>query len=123
MHDFRFSILPVCLFAIYKTTMKYVARITGKTQEYIDEYDKTEDFKTLLAVTLGSVLVSGSALAESSTMDKAQNTANTAGKKIDSSTNKVGNFMDDSLNQYSKSKAALVDDEAIKSTDASVKPS
>lgn len=28
--------------------------------------------KTLLAVTLGSVLVSGSALAETSTMDKAQ---------------------------------------------------
>ncbi len=37
--------------------------------------------KTLLAVTLGSVLVSGSALAESSTMDKTQNTANTAGEK------------------------------------------
>ncbi|MCH0598696.1 molecular chaperone OsmY, partial [Klebsiella pneumoniae] len=49
--------------------------------------------KTLLAVTLGSVLVSGSALAETSTMDKAQNSANTAGEKIDSSMNKVGNFM------------------------------
>lgn len=44
--------------------------------------------KTLLAVTLGSVLVSGSALAETSTMDKAQNSANTAGEKIDSSMNK-----------------------------------
>ena len=52
--------------------------------------------KTLLAVTLGSVLVSGSALAESSTMDKAQSTADNAGQKIDSSMNKVGNFMDDS---------------------------
>ncbi|HFN3783628.1 TPA: molecular chaperone OsmY [Enterobacter hormaechei] len=76
--------------------------------------------KTLLAVTLGSVLVSGSALAESSTMDKAQNTANTAGEKIDSSMNKVGIFMDDS-SITAKVKAALVDHESIKSTDISVK--
>ena len=75
--------------------------------------------KTLLAVTLGSVLVSGSALAESSTMDKAQSTADSAGQKIDSSMNKVGNFMDDS-SITAKVKAAL-DDEAIKSTDISVK--
>jgi hyperosmotically inducible protein len=52
--------------------------------------------KTLLAVMLGSALVSGSALAEETTMDKAQNSANSAGQKIDSSMNKVGNFMDDS---------------------------
>ena len=82
--------------------------------------------KTLLAVTLGSILVSGSALAETSTMDKAQSTASrvleidTAGQKIDSSMNKVGNFMDDS-SITAKVKAALVDDEAIKSTDISVK--
>ena len=36
--------------------------------------------------------------------------------------NKVGNFMDDS-SITAKVKAALVDDEAIKSTDISVKPS
>ena len=71
--------------------------------------------KTLLAVTLGSVLVSGSALAESSAMDKAQSTADTAGQKIDSSMNKVGNFMDDSA-ITAKVKAALVDHEDIKST-------
>lgn len=76
--------------------------------------------KTLLAVTLGSVLVSGSALAETSTMDKAQNSANTAVEKIDSSMNKVGNFMDDS-SITAKVKAALVDHESIKSTDISVK--
>ena len=76
--------------------------------------------KTLLAVTLGSVLVSGSALAESSTMDKAQSTADSAGQKIDSSMNKVGNFMDDSA-ITAKVKAALVDHEDIKSTDISVK--
>lgn len=76
--------------------------------------------KTLLAVTLGSVTVSGSALAESSTMDKAQSSANTAGEKIDSSMNKVGNFMDDS-SITAKVKAALVDHDSIKSTDISVK--
>ncbi len=76
--------------------------------------------KTLLAVVLGSVLASGSALAESSTMDNAQSAANSAGEKIDSSMNKVGNFMDDSA-ITAKVKAALVDDESIKSTDISVK--
>jgi hyperosmotically inducible protein len=76
--------------------------------------------KTLLAVMLGSALVSGSALAEETTMDKAQNSANSAGQKIDSSMNKVGNFMDDSA-ITAKVKAALVDDENIKSTDISVK--
>lgn len=71
--------------------------------------------KTLLAVMLGSALVSGAAMAESSTMDK-------AGSKIDSSLNKVGNFMDDS-SITAKVKAALVDHDAIKSTDISVKTS
>jgi len=37
--------------------------------------------KTLLAVTLGGLLVSGSALAESTTTDKAQSTADSAGQK------------------------------------------
>ncbi|AIR02977.1 molecular chaperone OsmY [Pluralibacter gergoviae] len=69
--------------------------------------------KTLLAVMLGSALVSGSALAETSAVDK-------AGDKIDSSMNKVGNFMDDS-SITAKVKAALVDHDSIKSTDISVK--
>src|SRR5690606_18355712 len=43
-----------------------------------------------------------------------------SGEKIDSSMNKVGNFMDDS-SITAKVKAALVDDENIKSTDISVK--
>jgi len=75
--------------------------------------------KTLLAVMLGTALVSGSALAEETTTDKAQNTAHSAGEKIDSSMNKVGNFMDDSA-ITAKVKAALVDHENIKSTDISV---
>lgn len=76
--------------------------------------------KTLLAVVLGATLASGSAMAETSTVDKAQNAANNAGQKIDSSMNKVGNFMDDSA-ITAKVKAALVDHEEIKSTDISVK--
>ena len=76
--------------------------------------------KTLLAVMLGATLASGSALAETSTSDKAQNAADNAGQKIDSSMNKVGNFMDDSA-ITAKVKAALVDHQDIKSTDISVK--
>ena len=80
----------------------------------------TKISKTLLAVVLGSVLASGSALAEDTMVNKAGSTADSAGKKIDSSMNKVGNFMDDS-SITAKVKAALVDDENIKSTDISVK--
>ncbi|BDH47215.1 molecular chaperone OsmY [Salmonella enterica subsp. enterica serovar Choleraesuis] len=80
----------------------------------------TKISKTLLAVVLGSAMVSGSALAEGTTSDKAHSTMDSAGQKIDSSMNKVGNFMDDST-ITAKVKAALVDDETIKSTDISVK--
>ncbi|MGG5835697.1 MULTISPECIES: molecular chaperone OsmY [Enterobacteriaceae] len=76
--------------------------------------------KTLLAVTLSGLMMSGSVMAETTTMDKAQSTTDSAGQKIDSSMNKVGNFMDDS-SITAKVKAALVDDENIKSTDISVK--
>lgn len=76
--------------------------------------------KTLLAVVLGAALASGSAMAENSTLDKAQSAASNAGQKIDGSMNKVGNFMDDSA-ITAKVKAALVDHKDIKSTDISVK--
>ncbi len=48
--------------------------------------------KTLLAVMLTSAVATGSAFAE----NNAQTTNETAGQKVDSSMNKVGNFMDDS---------------------------
>ncbi len=80
----------------------------------------TKISKTLLAVVLGSVLASGSALAEETMTNKAESAADSTGEKIDSSMNKVGNFMDDSA-ITAKVKAALVDDENIKSTDISVK--
>lgn len=69
--------------------------------------------KTLLAVMLTSAVTTGAAYAETSTMDKAQASAESAG-------NKVGSFMDDST-ITAKVKAALVDNESIKSTDISVK--
>ena len=75
--------------------------------------NKMKTGKLLLAVILGSAVMSGSVMAEG-------NTASEAGQKIDSSVNKVGNFMDDSA-ITAKVKAALVDHDAIKSTDISVK--
>ena len=76
--------------------------------------------KTLLAVMLTSAVATGSAYAENATMDKAQAGVESAGQKVDSSMNKVGNFMDDST-ITAKVKAALVDHDSIKSTDISVK--
>lgn len=52
--------------------------------------------KTLLAVMLTSAVATGSAYAENSTTDKTQSGVESAGQKVDSSMNKVGNFMDDS---------------------------
>lgn len=79
----------------------------------------TKIAKTLIAAMVGSALLSGSALAEDSMSQKAQQTADSTGSKIDSSMKKVDGFMDDS-GVTAKAKAALVDDEAIKSTDISV---
>lgn len=76
--------------------------------------------KTLLAVMLTSAVATGSAFAENATTDKGQSTLESAGQKVDSSMNKVGDFMDDS-SITAKVKAALVDHESIKSTDISVK--
>lgn len=79
----------------------------------------TKMTKTLMAVLVGSALVSGAAMAEDTTTPKVQSTTDSAGSKIDSSMKKVGGFMDDS-GVTAKVKAALVDDDAIKSTDISV---
>ena len=76
--------------------------------------------KTLLAVMLTSAVATGSAYAENATTDKAQSGVESAGQKVDSSMNKVGNFMDDST-ITAKVKSALVDHDSIKSTDISVK--
>lgn len=80
---------------------------------------KTKMAKTLMTLMVGSALVSGSALAEGTMTGKAESTADSAGSKIDSSMKKVGGYMDDS-GVTAKVKAALVDNDAIKSTDISV---
>ena len=82
--------------------------------------NKTKIAKTLMAAMIGSALISGSALADESMSQKASQTADSAGSKIDSSMKKVDGYMDDS-GISAKAKAALVDDDAIKSTDISVK--
>jgi len=66
----------------------------------------------MMAVVLGTALMSGSALAATTTTDS-------AGAKIDSSMKKVDNYMGDSA-ITAKVKSALVDDKAIKSSDISV---
>jgi hyperosmotically inducible protein len=81
--------------------------------------NKTKIAKTLMAVMVGSALLSGSALADESMSQKTQNAADSTESKIDSSMKKVDGFMDDSA-ITAKAKAALVDDETIKSTDISV---
>ncbi|MGJ0481563.1 molecular chaperone OsmY [Pantoea agglomerans] len=82
--------------------------------------NKTKIAKTLMAAMIGSALISGSALADESMSQKASQTADSTGSKIDSSMKKVDGYMDDS-GITAKAKAALVDDDAIKSTDISVK--
>lgn len=82
--------------------------------------NKTKIAKTLMAAMIGSALISGSALADESLSQKTSQTADSAGSKIDSSMKKVDGFMDDS-GITAKAKAALVDNDAIKSTDISVK--
>ena len=66
---------------------------------------------SMLAVVLSTAVMSGSALAATTT--------DSAGAKIDSSMKKVDNYMGDSA-ITAKVKSALVDDKAIKSTDISV---
>lgn len=75
---------------------------------------------SLLAMTLGSVMAAGTAYADTSTIDKAQTMADSAGQKIDSSVTQVGHYMDDSA-ITAKVKSALMDNDAVKSTDISVK--
>ncbi len=66
----------------------------------------------MMAVVLGTALMSGSAFAATTT--------DSAGAKIDSSMKKVDNYMGDSATT-AKVKSALIDEKAIKSSDISVK--
>lgn len=76
---------------------------------------KTIFARSMMAVVLGSVLLSGTTMADTtSLMDKAQGAVDSAGSKIDSSVKKVDNYMSDSA-ITTKVKAALSQDKDIKS--------
>lgn len=81
---------------------------------------KTNIAKKLTAVLLGSALLGGYAVADDTATTSTQSIADSAGAKIDSAMKKVGSFMDDS-GVTAKVKATLVDNDAIKSSDISVK--
>ena len=81
---------------------------------------RLKDAGTLLALFLGSAMISASAYAENPPAGSAQSVATSAGQAVDSSLNKVGDFMDDST-ITARVKAALIDDKNIRSSDISVK--
>jgi hyperosmotically inducible protein len=81
--------------------------------------NKTKFAHSLMVIVLGSALVSGTAFAEETLLNKASNVADSTGAKIDNSMKKVDSFMDDST-ITAKVKSALVEDKAIKSNDISV---
>lgn len=80
---------------------------------------KTTISKTLLAVVLGSSLVSASAFAQQTMAQQSESGIESIGKKIDSSMGQVGDFMDDSA-ITARVKAGLIDQKSIKSTDITV---
>ena len=81
---------------------------------------RLKDAGTLLALFLGSAMISASAYAENPPANSAQSVATSAGQAVDSSLNKVGDFMDDST-ITARVKAALIDHKDINSGDISVK--
>ncbi|WP_404692099.1 molecular chaperone OsmY [Raoultella ornithinolytica] len=81
---------------------------------------RLKDAGALLALFLGSAMISASAYAENPPANSAQSVATSAGQAVDSSLNKVGDFMDDST-ITARVKAALIDDKNIRSSDISVK--
>ncbi|MCS3432974.1 molecular chaperone OsmY [Klebsiella sp. BIGb0407] len=80
---------------------------------------KTTISKTLLAVVLGSSLISVNAFAQQTATQQSESGVETIGKKIDSSVEQVGSFMDDSA-ITARVKAGLIDQKSIKSTDITV---
>ncbi|EEQ01394.1 Osmotically-inducible protein Y [Yersinia rohdei ATCC 43380] len=76
----------------------------------------------MMAVVLGTALMSGSVLAEDTMLNKADNAVDSAGAKLDSSMKKVDNYMGDSA-VTAKVKSALLEEKSLKSTDISVETS
>lgn len=74
---------------------------------------------SIIAVVMGSMVLSGAALAQESLMEKTEQAVNVAGEKVDNSMKKVDAFMDDSA-ITARVKAALLENKQINSTDISV---
>lgn len=81
--------------------------------------NKTKIAQSLTAIVLGSVLVSASAMADTTVTQDAKSAANTTGHKIDSSMKSASGFMGDSA-VTAKVKSALVGNDAVNSNDISV---
>ncbi len=79
----------------------------------------TKFARSVMAVVLGSALISGSVLAEDTMLNKTSNAVDSAGAKIDSSMKKVDNYMGDNA-ATAKVKSALLEEKSLKSTDISV---
>ncbi|EOI6440644.1 molecular chaperone OsmY [Yersinia enterocolitica] len=80
----------------------------------------TKFARSMMAVVLGTALMSGSVLAEETMLNKADNVVDSTGAKLDSSMKKVDNYMGDSA-ATAKVKSALLEEKTLKSTDISVK--
>lgn len=79
----------------------------------------TKFARSMMAVVLGTALMSGSVLAEETMLNKADNVVDSTGAKLDSSMKKVDNYMGDSA-ATAKVKSALLEEKTLKSTDISV---
>lgn len=82
----------------------------------------TKFARSVMAVILGTALISGSVLAEDTLLNKASDAVDSTGAKLDSSMKKVDNYMGDSA-ATAKVKSALLEEKSLKSTDISVETS
>ena len=79
----------------------------------------TKFARSMIAVVLGTALMSGSVFAEETMLNKTNNVVDSTGAKLDSSMKKVDNYMGDSA-ATAKVKSALLEEKSLKSTDISV---
>ncbi|MEY4475936.1 MAG: hypothetical protein RL248_1703 [Pseudomonadota bacterium] len=79
----------------------------------------TKFARSVMVVVLGSVLISGSVLAEDTMPNEVSNAVDSTGAQIDSSMQKIDNYMGDSA-VTAKVKSALLEDKSLKINDITV---
>ncbi|MFI0489390.1 MAG: molecular chaperone OsmY [Yersinia sp. (in: enterobacteria)] len=79
----------------------------------------TKFARSVMVVVLGSVLISGSVLAEDTMPNEVSNAVDSTGAQIDSSMQKIDNYMGDSA-VTAKVKSALLEDKSLKISDITV---